>query len=34
LGVAQCRRRLRLRSRRARRLRNFVACWPRCYWTH
>ena len=22
------------RPRRARRLRGFVACWPRCYWTH
>jgi len=22
------------RSRRARQLRDFVACWPRCYWTH
>jgi hypothetical protein len=34
LGVAECRLWLRLRSRRARRFRNFVACWPRCYWTH
>ena len=34
LSVAQCRRRLRLRSRRARRFLNFVAFWPRCYWMH